>query len=330
MAGRSLAGLKPYIKKEATHGDELLTTMIQLDGLRMVRLGRGGSAESFKGGTGKTASGVILSDTWAEWSLTPASCYRALGFVAASRISTPTTTTPGGGTLSKQHVFTINPNAIDTSATYTLVWTDGTIGFKSSYNAFQSLGFTAERGSVEVSSNMIGRKPVTTAVVPTTPTSVALKPIQPNLGDIWIDSSWATLGTTQYLSAYQYDLQLGDKFDMDAPINSSISSFATLPEKEDQSMSLSLSVAVDTAGNTLAANYDVGTMIAVRYKIIGPIIETTIPYSAQWDCMAVITEVGEVTAAPNSNIATLPLTCEIATDGTNALALTLVNDVVSY
>jgi hypothetical protein len=330
MAGRSLAGLKPYIKKEAVPGTELLTTMVQLDGLRMVRLGRGGSAEPFNGGTGKTASGVILSDTWAEWSLTPASCYRALGFVAASRIAAPVTTTPGGGTLSRQHVFTLNPNAIDTFVTYTLVWTDGTIGFKSSYNAFQSLGFTAERGSVEVSSNMIGRKPIVTSTIPSSPTSVALKPIQPNLGDVWIDSTWATLGTTQYLAAYQYDLQLGDKYDMDAPINSSISSFATLPEKEDQSMTLNLSVAVDTAGNALVANYDVGTMIAVRYKILGPIIETTIPFSAQWDCLAVITEVGEVTAAPNSNIATIPLTCSIATDGTNALTLTLVNDIISY
>jgi hypothetical protein len=330
MAGRSLAGLKPYIKKEAVPGTELLTTMVQLDGLRMVRLGRGGSAEPFNGGTGKTASGVILSDTWAEWSLTPAS---ASGRSASSprhalrRRSRPHRAAarfPGSTSLRSTRT------RIDTFVTYTLVWTDGTIGFKSSYNAFQSLGFTAERGSVEVSSNMIGRKPIVTSTIPSSPTSVALKPIQPNLGDIWVDSTWATLGTTQYLAAYQYDLQLGDKYDMDAPINSSISSFATLPEKEDQSMTLNLSVAVDTAGNALVANYDVGTMIAVRYKILGPIIETTIPFSAQWDCLAVITEVGEVTAAPNSNIATIPLTCSIATDGTNALTLTLVNDIISY
>lgn len=330
MAGRSLAGVKPYIKKEAVAGTELLTSMVQLDGLRMVRLGRGGQAESFKGGTGKTASGVILSDTWSEWSLTPASCYRTLGFVAASRISTANTTTPGGGTNSRQHVFTLNPNAVDAFATYTLVWTDGTIGYKSSYNAFQSLGFTAERGSVTVSSNVIGRAPVATSTIPTTPTTTALKPIQPNKADAYFDTSWATLGNTQALACYQFDLQLGDKYDMDAPINSSITSFASLPEKEDQSMTLNLSVAVDTAGNSLVTSYETGAMIAVRYKVVGPIIEAAIPFSVQWDALAVITQVGEVTAAPNSNIATIPLTCEIATDNTNALVLTLVNDVVSY
>ncbi len=330
MAGRSLAGLKPYIKKEAVPGTELLTTMVQLDGLRMVRLGRGGQAESFKGGTGKTASGVLLSDTWAEWSLTPASDYRALGFIAASRIATPVTTTPGGATTARQHVFTLNPNAVDAFNTYTLVWTDGTIGYKSSYNVFQSLGFTAERGSVTVSSNMIGRKPTATAVVPTSPTTTGLKPIQPNLGDIWVDTSWASLGTTQYLAAYQFDMQLGDKYDMDAPINSSITSFASLPEKEDQSMALNLSVAVDTAGDALITKYEAGTMISVRYKVSGPIIEAAIPFSVQWDALAVITQVGEITAAPNSNIATVPLTCEIATDNTNALALTIVNDITAY
>jgi hypothetical protein len=157
-----------------------------------------------------------------------------------------------------------------------------------------------------------------------------MRPIQPNLGDIWIDGAWADLGDTQALACYRFGLELGEKYDMDAPINSSIVSFASLPEKEDQSMTLNLMVAVDAAGSALTTKYRQGDMIAVRYLIEGPIIEDTTPFSCQWDLMAVITGAGEITSAPNSNTATLPLTCQIASDGTNSLKLTLINDVAAY
>jgi hypothetical protein len=157
-----------------------------------------------------------------------------------------------------------------------------------------------------------------------------MKPIQPNKAYIYIDGTWATLGTTQYLAAYNFDLQAPDKYDLDAPINGAIVSFASLPEKEDQAITLNMSIAVDTAGLTLADKFNTGDMIAVRYKVEGPTIEDTFKFMCQWDLMAVITQVGEITSAPNSNIATVPLTCEVATDGSDAIELTLINDVETY
>ena len=330
MAGTSLAGFQFYVKQEATAGTANTTAMIQPDGLRNVRLGRGGSPEVFRGGTGKTATGVILADTWGEWSMDLAPCYRTIGLVAASRIATPVTTTPGGATTARQHVFTLNPDDVDTPETYTFVWGGAAARFQAVYGMFQSLGFDATRSSISCSTSAISRKPASGASAPTSPTTMSVKTMQPNQADLWIDGAWADLGTTQALAAYRFNLNAPDKYDLDAPINSSIDSYATLVEKEDQAITLDLTVALDAAGTALVADFDAGDQIAIRYKIVGPEIETDNNFSIQWDVLAHITQVGTIEAAPNSNVAVLPLSCEIASDGSDALELTLVNDVTSY
>jgi hypothetical protein len=330
VAGNSLAGFVPHIKAEGTKGTANVTSMFQPEGLRMVRMGRGGNAEAFKGGTGKTATGVLLSDDWGVWSMQPASCFNTLGLLAASRIATPVTTTPGGATLARQSVFTLNPNGVDSYESYTLNWGDGSTRFQSTYNVFQSLGFTAERGSIQATASMIGRTPASGASAPATPVAMPMRPIQPNLGDIWIDGAWADLGDTQHLACYRMALNLGDKFDLDAPINSSIVSFQGLPEKEDQAMTVELLVACDTAGLALVTDFEEGNLIAVRYLVEGAEIESGQNYTCQWDFLMFITSVGEITSAPGSNIATIPLSGVIGSDGTNSLVLTLINTITDY
>ena len=71
-------------------------------------------------------------------------------------------------------------------------------------------------------------------------------------------------------------------------------------------------------------------MLAVRYLVTGPEIESGQNYSAQWDFLLYLTGVGEITSAPNSNIATIPLSGTIGSDGTNCLELTLINDIADY
>lgn len=330
MAGTSLAGFQFYVKQEATAGTANVTGMIQPDGLRNVRLGRGGSPEIFRGGTGKTGTAVILSDTWGEWSMDLAPCYRTIGLVGASRIATPVTTTPVGATNARQHVFTLNPDDVDTPETYTFVWGGAAARFQAVYGMFQSLGFDATRGSISASTSAISRKPASGASAPATPTTMSVKSIQPNQADLWIDGTWATLGTTQSLIGYRFNLDLPDKYDLDAPINSSIDSYATLVEKEDQAITLDLSVALDATGLIYITDFDEGDQLAIRYAVTGPEIESGHNFMIQWDLLAHITSIGTIEPAPNSNVATLPMSLEIASDGSDAIELTLVNDVTSY
>jgi hypothetical protein len=331
MTGTSLAGYTPYFQVEAAPGTAETDAMVRVDGIRSVRPGRGSNAEVFKGSNGKVASGVILQDDWTVWSATPLACFRAAGLPLASRLGKPTTTTPVGATLARQHVFVLDPNAPDDSAFYTLLWSDGTNTFESAYTGFQSFGFNAQRSSIECSTGLVGKLYDTGAAAPSSGvTDMASKPMQPNKGDVWVDPNWGALGTTKMLANYGFNPQLGDKFDMDSPINSSIVSYQQLIEKEDQSSTLDLTLAVDAAGRANVARYDVGDPIAVRYKNIGPIIEGSTHFSIQWDVFAYITSVGEVTSAPNSSIAVFPFSCEIGKSGSNSVVVTLINDVDSY
>jgi hypothetical protein len=87
--------------------------MKKLEGLKMLPT-LAGEATAFKGLSGKVATSVTLPDLTTEWSAELIQDFNAIGYVAASRISTPTITTPGGGTLSRQAVFTLNPDGADT------------------------------------------------------------------------------------------------------------------------------------------------------------------------------------------------------------------------
>jgi hypothetical protein len=333
MTGTPLPKYVPHFQVESVPGTGETDAMVRVDGIRSVRPGRGGNAEVFKGGNGKAASGVILSDDWTVWSATPLACFRALGIVLASRIGKPVTTQPDAENSPTvyQHVFTLNPNGTDDSAFYTINWNDGTNVFETEYSGFQSLGFNAQRSSIECSSGMVGKLYDIAASAPSTGiTDMASKPMQPNKGDVWVDPTWGAIGTTKMLACYEFNPQLGDKFDMDSPINSSIVSYQQLIEKEDQGMTMGLQLAVDAAGKANVTRYDQGSPIAVRYKNVGPIIEDTIPFSIQWDVFAYITGVGEVTSAPNSSIAVFPFTTEIGKSGNDSLEVTLINDVASY
>lgn len=329
MPARPMSGQIGQIQKETTAGTAVTTAMKRIAGLRVIP-GFGGEAEPFKGLTGKVATGVTLNDTWGEGTVEGVQDFNAIGYVAASRLSQPTITTPGGGTLSRQAVFTLNPNAADTYQTYTVQFGDTTQALQATYGVFNSLGIQIERGNLDFTSSFLSRTPTTLGTIATAGTSVIPSaPIPGRNYGVWADTSWATLGTTRELACYRMNIQLGDKFGRDAPINETISSFESLLEQQDQDYGFDAVFGFDAAASSKIASFNAGTMMFFRVKALGPIIETTINYSIQVDFAAIITSVGTPEAG-DSGAVTLPMNLELASDGTNSCVLTLVNTLANY
>lgn len=332
MPGRSIAGQATMLQKEVTPGTAIVTAMKKLEGLRM-RPTLAGEATAFKGLSGKVATSVTLPDLTTEWSADLIQDFNSIGYVAASRIATPVITTPGGGTLSRQAVFTLNPDGADTFATYTAQWGDTTQALQTTFGVFQSLGIQIERGNLAASTSFLSRDYTTGATLASSGvTTVPAIPIPPRSYDVWADDTWAGIGTTKLLACYNMNLNLGDKYDPDAPINSALTSFESVLEKEDQDYASDASFGFDAAAIGLVNTFKAGAKKYFRVKAIGPIIEAAITYSLQVDFAAVITSVGELGTAPNSAAVVLPVNFEIARDSAaaNACVLTLVNTQLAY
>jgi hypothetical protein len=332
MPARSIAGAVVQLQKEVTPGTAIVTAMKRIASLKMLPT-LAGEATPYKGISGKMTTGVTLPDLTTTWSADTIQDFNGAGYVAASRFSVPTITTPGGGTLSRQAVFTLNPDAADTFQTYTAQWGDATQAIQSTFNVFQSFGLQIERGNLAFTTSMLGRAYATGATLASAGvTTVPAIPIPPLSYDVWADDTWATIGTTKLLACYRANINLGDKFVADSPINSALSSFESVVEAQDQDYGSDGTFGFDAVATGLIATFKAGATKYFRIKALGPLIETTITYSLQLDFAAKITSIGEIGQAPNSPAIVVPMNFEVARDdlAANACVLTLVNTQTAY
>ena len=333
MAGRSIAGQKTQIQKEVTPGTALTNAMLLVEALRLLP-SSGGDAEPFKGISGKVATSVTLPDLVGNWSATAVQCFNAIGLVAASRIAVPVTTTPGGATNARQHVFSMNPDAEDTKRTYTVQFGDATVAVQGAYGVFQTLGLNVERGALAFTTSMLTRELDYGATLATSGvTTMSAVPIPPRGYDVWADDAWADLGTTLVGTFYRMNMTLGDKFVPDAPINSAITSYESAMEQQDQDYTFDAMLRLDATAVTLVEDvFKLGEKKYFRIAATGPEVETGVDHMIQLDFAATIRNVGEIGQAPNSPAVSLPLTLDLARDsaGANTCELTLVNGILAY
>jgi len=163
---RSMAGQNAFLKKEAVPGTAETSGFVGIPAIR-VKPNWDGDRDTFRGGGGKVVTTTIGTDEHSPWDTDVAACFNHLGFVLASRFGLPTTTTPGGGTNSRTHVFAINPAGEDSFASYTMLWGDGFVTLRVVYGYFNSFSMDIERGEVTVESDFVSRAATYGTALPT-------------------------------------------------------------------------------------------------------------------------------------------------------------------
>lgn len=446
---RSMAAQNVYLAPEASPGTAQTTGFVGVPGIRMTP-GWDGDREIFRGGSGKVATVTIGTDEVSPWDTEVAACFNHIGFPLASRFGLPTTTTPGGGTNSRQHVFTINPTAEDLYRAYTALWGDGYLGLRGVYGYFNNLSVDISRGETKIGADFRSRAVQSGFVAPTSevqtlaitgspasgtftitlpfaiggsattgaiqynatasavksaivaiagnkftteevdvtggpgpgtawvitfkgryaqqnlaaitttnsftggsspnttitettpgakPTDTALAPFPSNMWNVFIDPTYGALGTTQYGGAYTCKLDFGDKFDEDAPLNSSIISYEKPIEKQEQDDMFDMTLRLDDTALAQFLNMASGTTQYMRIGMstapagaVNPYyIEGSIPYQCYFDLPVQIVSRGKVDKAPNSSVTVVDLSLAMVKDGSgNYAKCTLVNTVTSY
>lgn len=317
------------LKREVVPGTPIITAMNQVLGIKATPgwsvEGEDFRASGFKVNTSRninTETGSVAVETLQD--------YNAMTYTLTGGFGAPVSALKSGGTLAYEHTFTLNPTAPDTLVSFTGMWGDTTQALQLVYLVFNSLGITVNRGGLSLDSSAFSRAPITGIAMPTTGiVKVASVPISSRSWDVYIDDTWAALGTTKALALYEGQFSFGDKYVQDYVVNSAQPSFTDAIENDGSDYSGSFRVGFDASAVTLIDSFKNNALKFIRFESTGPIIETTTTYKLTLDLCVRILNPGEVGAAPNSPARTIPFDVGLTVDpvSSNAAAAKLVNTV---
>lgn len=271
-------------------------------------------------------SSATLTQEWTEGDLSGILTYTEIVYPLSAWLGAATITTPGGGTLSRQWKWNPAANAVINpvlmtaekgSSVYAIQVPDVLVsGFNVGWSRTDRL---------EIGGSVLGRRltaGATMTTIGTNPT-VELQRALPTQVDIYFDPTFAGLGTTKQLRAFEAGISFDDFYGMVWPLNSALTDHDGYIPTQPSSESTMLLMA-DTAGMAFLTNVRAGTVGYLRIKSTGSIIETTIPYTFQVDMPV---QVSSVDAFEDSNgVYAIPWTFQPIDDGTNPpLTITVIN-----
>jgi hypothetical protein len=202
--------------------------------------------------------------------------------------------TPATGVLSRDHTFTPAATGADAFKTLTIEEGDSTAATKMAHSLFTEFGMTTNLETAEVSGALVGRAP-STATLTASPTAIDLLPVNIREIDLYLDTTFAGLGTTKVTDALSAAFQVTNKQALKWVLNTAETSF-----KDTVETAPTLTFSWETEHNAQSrAFYDLISTNPTRYlrlKVTGPIIEGAITYKFQLDvgCQVNATEQTDV------------------------------------
>ncbi len=333
MPARAIVNQGLVLQREATPGVPLVAATKRVLGLRAMPAW---STETtpFKASGYKVNTSETVETEIGEHSVEPIQDYNAFLWLLTGGFGAPTasalvTATPAA-TTSYQHTYALNPRASDALVTFTAMWGDTVQALQMAHFFFQSLGITIARGDLSIDSSAKSYKPVTGVAFPTTGvTEIASVPVASRSWDVYADDTWAALGTTKMLEAYEGEVNFGDKYTPDYVLNSAKPSFDSVVENEDTDYDGTLRLGFAATAIGLISTFNNGALKFFRFVSTGPIIEGAIPYSLQINFCARIQSPGEISG--DGSVVSLPFDFTLMADPTsgNAATAVLVNKVAS-
>lgn len=200
-------------------------------------------------------------------------------------------TTPGGGTTARDHTFTPAGIGADAFKTFTIQEGDTTAATQMANGIFTEFGVNTDLSTADISGAIVGTTP-TTATLTSSPTAIALLPSNIREIDLFMDTTFAGLGTTKITDAESAEFKITNKYGLKWVLNTSFTSF-----KDTVELAPSLTFSWQTEHNAQSrALYDSLSTNPIKYfrlKVTGPIIEAAITYKFQLDCAARVSAVAQ-------------------------------------
>lgn len=264
---------------------------------------------------------------WASGTITGYPTYNELVYIFNSLLKKVTGVTASSATT---WTWDWSPSSVETIDSFTIEQGDAATrahkvvgGIVTDFN----MGFTRS-GEPDLGGTILA-KAFTDGITPTSSlTADVPKPILPGHIDVYVDSTWAGLGTTKLLKVTNAGFGIGSMFGPFWTLNSANTSFYTTTQQLPD-MTASLGLAADSAGAAYFTQMRAGTPVFMRLKATGPIFTGAIPYSLTVDMSGIID--GPPAKGEDSGVLTYTWPIRLSVDATTGKAFkaVLVNDLAT-
>lgn len=290
MADETTTTQKVQIGVEVTPGTLVPATkrLLSLD----LSLGAQGDISTFKPSGSKYPAIAAMGKEWAGGDIEGWPTYTELLYILSNVLGAPTTTTPVGATDAREHVWPIKSSDLLTPKTWSVEKGSATLARKAAYGLFTELGMTYNRDEISMDGSFMAR--ILDAAGALTAlgagSELDLIPILPREVSIYLDSTFAAIGTTKLLRVLEASWSLGDQYTGLWPLDAAQSSFAATYEGEPSS-EVGLTLGADAVGYGLLAPMRAGETRYLRIEAIGGEIEAGQDYEFTVDLPVKVTEV---------------------------------------
>lgn len=261
-------------------------------------------------------SAAIIQE-WTEADLSGILTYTEVVYPLSMLLGPATITTPAGGTTSRKWVWAPAANAVLTPVSASVE--KGSSVYASDFQGAVLTGFNIgwnRTDRIEIGGSVYGKrlnKGVAMTTIGANPTVPLIRVLPPQI-DVYVDTTFAGLGTTKQLRAFESGISFDNFYGSVWPLNSAITGHdGMIPTQPDSASNMLLMA--DAAGMAFLDNARAGTTVYVRIKATGPIIETTIPYLFQVDFAAQIADVDAF--SDSDGIYAVPWSFQPIFDGVN-------------
>lgn len=163
--------------------------------------------------------------------------------------------------------------ADSTRKTYTTQIGDATACDEYPFTQFQSFSLEAGQENFDIKGNAVAQYPNINATLTANPTKVAQRPVQRGDINVYMDTTFAGIGTTQLLKPMREMLDLGDKFVEAWFHNRSVASFTDVVEKAYDAK-FEFTLAHDATSRSLLAALASNPLRFIRWEARGNLIGT--------------------------------------------------------
>lgn len=228
----------------------------------------------------------VMGKEWIEAPISGTLCYTDWVYLQACALAYNAPVQQGATTAYK---WTATPgqSSEDTVKTLSVETGTGVRAHKFAYGIMNSIGYNITKDKAEIRGSLLGRRITDNITLTSSPTDIALQPVNPNDVSVFLDTTYAGLGTTKLLRCLAIDFSITDRFGTVWPIDSAQTSFAAHVETEPKTQ-FKLLMAADAQGMGLLDDMRVGAKKFCRVLGTGPVITNPYTYLFQHDiCLEV-------------------------------------------
>lgn len=276
-------------------------------------------------------SSEALTQEWVEAEMSGVLTFTEIVYALTNAFGPATITTPGGGTLSRDWKWTIQPNTLLVPKGFTYekgnsVYAVRLVG--AIMNAFNIGWKRTDRieigGSLLAKPLTIGHTMTTIGASPTVP----LLRVLPQMITVKTAATWSGLTAASALTrCFEASISLDGFFNPIWPLNASASGHdGYVPVRPDSEFAMTLMA--NATGMGFLTNLRNGDLVYNRVEAVGPIIEAAIPYKVRIDVSSQVKDVDKFD--DNDGVYVIPYTFSPVDDGTNpSVEITVTNNLTA-